>query len=461
MLIRTPDEITAEWLGSALGRDNLEIVSTGEIGTGQMSQNHRVTFTADGGAEETVVLKLASDNEDSRAAGVGLGAYEREINFYSKLAGDLPTGLAGCHLAEYDPAEGWFTLVLDDIEGAVQGDQIKGCSPAEARLAIDAMAAIHAPVIGDLGVGVSDWLNLDSPLTQDLHAALLPGFIERYEGRLRGEHIAVAERFVASHDAWIDDDRPPLGLVHGDFRLDNLLFGDGQVTVVDWQTVGWGPAMRDISYFLGNSLTTEDRRANEDELVRAYFDALVANGATNLEWETCWEEYRRQTFLGLLMVTMPAMVVERTDRGDEMFMACFERVAQQILDLGSLDLLPDPQSGARPHLRPTVADEGRHDHTSEALWNESWYADAVSADGKVGVYVRLGRLPNQDRSNYVVCVCGPDRPTVMLADGDAPLPARDDDDQVVDGDGYAGQPDLPGAFATISGDLRGWGGVLR
>ena len=46
----------------------------------------------------------------------------------------------------------------------------------------------------------------------------------------------------------------------------------------------------------------------------------------------------------------------------------------------------------------------------EALWNESWYFDAVSDDASLGVYVRLGRLPNQDVSLYTVCVCGPGPP---------------------------------------------------
>ena len=39
----------------------------------------------------------------------------------------------------------------------------------------------------------------------------------------------------------------PQGLVHGDYRLDNMLFGeagaDRPLTVVDWQTVTWGPAI--------------------------------------------------------------------------------------------------------------------------------------------------------------------------------------------------------------------------
>ena len=48
-------------------------------------------------------------------------------------------------------------------------------------------------------------------------------------------------RCVESLDGWIADRRPPLGLVHGDYRLDNMLFGVDDAArrfvAVDWQTV--------------------------------------------------------------------------------------------------------------------------------------------------------------------------------------------------------------------------------
>ena len=50
--------------------------------------------------------------------------------------------------------------------------------------------------------------------------------------------------------------------MHGDYRLDNLLFGeDGTVTVLDWQTVSWGPPLVDASYFIGGCLPTPSAAA--------------------------------------------------------------------------------------------------------------------------------------------------------------------------------------------------------
>ena len=79
---------------------------------------------------------------------------------------------------------------------------------------------------------------------------------------------------MSSLDAWLAERHGPQGLVHGDFRLDNLLFGapaaPRALTVVDWQTVGWGGAMTDVSYFLGGGLPVGGPTAAERELLGEY-----------------------------------------------------------------------------------------------------------------------------------------------------------------------------------------------
>lgn len=432
-VLRKIDDLDAGWLAEALARPGLSISGSEPIGTGQMSESHRVRFSGPDG-DGSIVIKLASRDENSRAAGFGLGAYRREVSFYEQLSTRLGRPLAGCHLAIQD-ASGFFTLLLEDIGAGTQGDQIAGCTPEQARIAMLALARLQAPVLGDLILAASDWLNLPNPLDQALLEGLLPGFLERYGERIAPEHKDVLRRFVASADAWAADVRQPLSLSHGDYRLDNLLFTTDDCVVVDWQTVSWGPAVRDVSYFLGGGLTVADRRAHERELVRAYYDELVRLGADELGWEHCWNEYRRQCFHGLVMNIAPAMVVERTERGDEMFMASTERMCQQVLDLDALSLLPDAGSARPAPLRPDPADEGLHEPGPEELWNESWYFDAVSKDGALGLYVRLGRLPNQEQALYVASVCRVGEPPLMLLRGGVPLPDPADSAQTASGEG--------------------------
>jgi hypothetical protein len=429
-LVRTDEEITARWITEALGTGPVADLGIAPIGTGQMSLTYRVTLDyqdPERAGPASVAIKLAADDETSRSTGIALGIYEAEIRFYQEIAPRIGGPLATCHLATFDRSGGWFTLVLEDVAPAIQGDQIAGCTVEQARLAVRELARLHAPVLGDPELERSDWLNRPSPVNQALVSQLVEGFFERYGERISPEHQPVCRRLVASLDGWLQDRRSPLGLVHGDFRLDNLLFGDPQgkkpLTVVDWQTVGWGPAMTDVSYFLGGGLSVEDRRAHERELVGEYHAALAAQGGRGLDWDQCWEGYRRQAFGGVLIAIVASMLVERTDRGDDMFMTTLARHSQHILDLDALDLLPVAGSGRPAALRPEPEDEGSHEPGPEQLWNESWYFDAVAPDGSLGAYVRLGLYPNLDRSWYTAFVCGPDRPTVAVVDFAAPLPA--------------------------------------
>ncbi len=432
-VLRTPEELTAAWLSDALGGPRVEAFTIEPIGTGQMSESRRIAidYARGGGGRSprTVVLKTASADENSRGAGVGLGVYEREVRFYRELAPRIGGPLAHCHVAVIDPAEGWFTLLLEDVAPATQGDQIAGCDIAQATVAIDELARLHAPVFGDPQLGATPWLNQEGILTQALVSQLLDGFLERYGDQIAPEHQDVCRRLVASLDGWAADRRPPLGIVHGDYRLDNMLFGGADTArrfvAVDWQTVSWGPVMTDVSYFLGASLPVEERRLHEQNLVRRYFDALNDHGVRGFSWEECWSGYRCQSFLGILMTVAPAMLVERTDRGDAMFMACMARYAQQVLDLDALELLPAPGSGRPPALRPKAEDEGRHSAGAEELWNESWYFDAISDDGTLGMYTRLGLYPNLGVAWVTAFVCGPGRPTVAVIDFAAQLPDGD------------------------------------
>jgi hypothetical protein len=352
-LVRHQREVTADWLtgvmresGASPGDASVARIDGAAIGTGQMSQSYRFLLTWDDRTPRgpaSVVVKLAASDETSRSTGVGLGIYEREIRFYREVAPRVGGPVARCHFAAYDADDGWFTLVLEDAAPARQGDQIAGCSVAEARLAMRELARLHAPVWDDEQLDAAEWLNQPPVLDAAVAGQLLVGFIERYEPRVAAEHRAVCEHFVARFDHWMADRRRPFSIVHGDYRLDNLLFGEAgaakPLTVVDWQTVSWGPPMVDTSYFLGAGLSVDDRRTSEEALLREYHQSLLSLGVEDFGWDACWEEYRRRTFHGVLMAVVSPMLVVRTERGDDMFMTSLARHAQQVLDLEAEELL--------------------------------------------------------------------------------------------------------------------------
>ena len=56
-------------------------------------------------------------------------------------------------------------------------------------------------------------------------------------------------------------------------------------------------------------------------------------------FEQAWNDYRRGSFVGFLMAVMSAMIVERTERGDEMFAVMAERSGWQALHLDAISFL--------------------------------------------------------------------------------------------------------------------------
>ncbi len=132
------------------------------------------------------------------------------------------------------------------------------------------------------------------------------------------------------------------GLVHGDYRLDNLMFpadGGPGVVALDWQTLSLGLPARDLAYFIGTGLSVEDRRVHESELVTAYHRALVGHGVTDYDRDQCWDDYRFAMIQGPLVSVFGCAYGTRTERGDRMFAAMVTRACAAIRDLGTLDLV--------------------------------------------------------------------------------------------------------------------------
>jgi hypothetical protein len=174
--------------------------------------------------------------------------------------------------------------------------------------------------------------------------------------------------------------------------------------------------MTDVAYFIGCALPVEDRRTHYEDLLRAYHEGLGPDSPVSLE--DVREGVRRQSFAGVMMAVVSAMLVERTERGDEMFLTMLERHSSHVLDTGALDILP---GSAEMALIPDPVDEGAHEPGDEPLWNESWYWDFADPEQGIGGWIRLGLVPNQKVAWINALVCGPDMPCVALLDFEAPL----------------------------------------
>jgi len=348
------EDISTRWMSAALGNAGLNAdiseLTYAPIGTGQMADSFRFHLAyapADGNQSlpRSVVVKMQAADELSRQAGAG-GAYNSEVRFYTDLAPTLDIHAPRCYYAVGPDRDCRFALVLEDMAPAEQGDQLLGCDITSAHSAVVNLAGLHGPRWCDSRLLDSVWHR--APAEKDMLAAMVAdstaGFIAHYGDRISKQDAAVLEAFAPHCGAWLRGRAERFAPVHGDYRLDNLLFGERtqtsvEVAAVDWQTLDIGLAGRDLGYFLGNSLLPDDRRRCERELVRAYHDALGRYGVTDYAFEDCFEDYRYGHFQGLMITVLAAVGLSHTERGDAMFMAMSSRACEAIRDLGTLELL--------------------------------------------------------------------------------------------------------------------------
>ncbi len=359
--IRAACDVDAAWLTSVLHEDGIgagnRIGSIGarSIGTGQVGENVRFTLTwsePDPRLPASLVGKFPSESEVSRVSALNLGTYVREVGFYRDLRPRVAIRTPHVHHIGWRPDTHDFVLIMEDIAAAT-GDQLAGCTEAQAALAIDQAVGLHAPTWGRTEALRSfDWLGFPDPDRAELMNAMMqwayPGFAERYSGRLRADQLAVGADLVGRYAQWSEHIEAWAArhggwcVTHGDYRLDNMLFGTAShapdLVVVDWQTVGVGIGPSDVAYFCGAGLVPDVRAGHERALVERYAAGLRSAGI-ELSDDNAWSGYVLGSAGGYLMAVLASQLVERTDRGDEMFAIMAERHTHQIVTVGLLDRL--------------------------------------------------------------------------------------------------------------------------
>jgi aminoglycoside phosphotransferase (APT) family kinase protein len=175
-------------------------------------------------------------------------------------------------------------LVMERVEGETIARKILRDPEFErARSLVVAQAAAALARIHAVPTDVASHLRADDPVTQ------LRGLLD-----LMGEpHPAFELAF-----RWLADHRPPADqtrstVVHGDFRLGNLIVGpDGLVAVLDWELAHLGDPMEDLGWFcvrawrFGSELPVAGM-GSYDELFAAYEEAAgVAVPPDVVRW---WE----------------------------------------------------------------------------------------------------------------------------------------------------------------------------
>lgn len=293
----SPDEIDDDWLSHALNvpvRSHRIVPITDRSGVN--GETHRVFMETDAGPS-SVVAKFP--HLPSRGVAEFQRWYEREVRFYRELAAESPLRTPRCFSAEI-AANDDFVLLLEDLAPAPQGDQVAGCSAAEAEVVVRALARMHAHWWEE-DPGPHEWLPYTTVGLD--RGRPVQGAFGRAWGRVH--HLvepAAHEAIEAGIEAYVDllgeVSSGPVTLCHGDFRLDNLFFVDEEPVAFDWQFACRARGAYDLAYFLALDLDSAELATHEDALIEAYREGLAESGV-----EYSRERLRRDYAVSLILST--------------------------------------------------------------------------------------------------------------------------------------------------------------
>ncbi|MDE0988750.1 MAG: phosphotransferase, partial [Pseudomonadales bacterium] len=241
-----------------------------------------------------------------------------------------------------------FFLLMEDVSSYRMGSQVEGATLEECELCVDFLANLHASFWNQLSD--VEWLpNMSGsdnatnmalgceagwPQLQEIFGEFVPDNIEA----MRERYLAAIPTLQAKLD------QHPKTLIHGDFRMDNMLFGQAPehdaLLVVDFQGPLKGNGIHDVAYLLSHSAKTDVRREHERDLIERYANGLITAGIKHYSVEKAWNDYR----VGVLYSWTVAVVIAGTmdpanDRGFAWMSKMVERNGLAINDLNCLDLL--------------------------------------------------------------------------------------------------------------------------
>jgi Ecdysteroid kinase-like family len=309
-------EVTAEWLTGVLGNDypGIGIV---DMSTVELRNTH------------TTKLRVSVEwNEVGREAGLPpslclkanftgranpLDICEIEARFYHEMVAGTDVAAPLCWYSDWDgDGSGQGLVVLQDLLdlGGEFGSTYQHIGVDAVAAGLEDLAGLHATFWASPKLA-APWLPTSMDTRGDSDQARLMWWLveenlarDVYRARLPGWMVEDRQRFLRAYDLLNVYARAQCGpptIVHGDAYLGNTyLKPDGRRIWLDWQMVRKGHPWRDVSYFMLTSLTVDERRERERELLRHYRDVLIGMGAEDVpDVEAIWEHYRRWAMYGL------------------------------------------------------------------------------------------------------------------------------------------------------------------
>jgi aminoglycoside/choline kinase family phosphotransferase len=270
--------------------------------------------TYESNAPRSIIVKMSSGEGPAQDIARSLRFMERECNAYANIRRMGALRRPACYHYSLDRALGDGILFLEDLGKLTPGDQIAGTDDGQTSAALKALSSFHAASWEDQTIGQSTHLpQFNDPaivaIVQQLYETARQPFDQNFGRKLPQDFLTILDD-VAKNMGNLADRlaEPPVTVLHGDFRADNLFFDhrDDTPTIwaIDWQISCIGRAVFDAAYFISQSVPLRASHFTERTMLEAYHAALSANGVTGYDFDQCHLDYRRSVIYGLVYVVI-------------------------------------------------------------------------------------------------------------------------------------------------------------
>jgi aminoglycoside phosphotransferase (APT) family kinase protein len=353
----SPYAVTAEWLTAVLcGKAPGAVVTHVEVRPASAGTHERhelkVSYNEAGvrAGLPTSIFTKSLPSIVTRMIGGFNGTARAEGNFYTQIRPQLEIEAPLCYHSAYDRQTFAAIHLLEDMvatKSATFCNHKTDVTRPMAEDMIDLLASLHGRFYGDPTLAeryrwlasYSRWFTIGAQkmgteyYTQkafDAAAHVIPaGIMAR-----RADVWPATMRSLAVHDS------EPQGLLHSDVHIGNWYrTGSGQMGLCDWQCLSRGHWSRDFSYAVTASLTPENRRNWERDLLARYIERFAEKTGVKPDFDLSFLRYRQQIVHALAMWTitlchsplLPNMQPEDTT------IKMMERMTTAMADLDALD----------------------------------------------------------------------------------------------------------------------------
>ena len=357
----TPYAVTAEWLTAVLCNKTPGAIVT------QVDVK-----PASAGTHERHQLKV-SYNEEGRRAGLPVSIFTKSLpsivtrmiggfngtarvegSFFTQIRPALEIEAPLCYHSAYDRRTFAAIHLLEDLvatKSATFCNHKTYVTRAMADDMIDLLASLHGRFYGDPTLAERyRWL-ASYPRWFTIGAAKMGTEYYTRKAFDAAAHVIPAEVLARRDEVWpvtmralALHDSEPQGLIHSDVHIGNWYRTDaGEMGLCDWQCSSRGHWTRDFAYAVTASLTPDNRRSWERELLARYIERFAEKTGITPDFDLSFQRYRQQIVHALAMWTitlchsrlLPNMQPEDTT------LTMIERITTAMADLDALDSFRD------------------------------------------------------------------------------------------------------------------------